>query len=66
MPTLWKYDDMLRAVEINVETNISFDKIKSIQKNYGDARNHVEQTLIEDSGRKLTVFGSISFLMWSW
>src|SRR5690606_5383567 len=31
---LWKYDDVLKALSKNVETNISFDEMKSIQKNY--------------------------------
>nr|WP_281168091.1 LytR family transcriptional regulator [Siminovitchia fordii] len=51
--TLWKYDDMLKAVGNNVETNISFDEMKSIQKNYSEARKHVEQLQIEGSGAKI-------------
>lgn len=51
--TLWKYDDMLKAVGNNVETNISFDEMKSIQKNYAEARHHVEQIEIEGSGSKI-------------
>ncbi|GIN90659.1 transcriptional regulator LytR [Siminovitchia terrae] len=51
--TLWKYDDMLKAVGNNVETNISFDEMKSIQKNYGEARKQVEQLQIDGSGAKI-------------
>ncbi len=51
--TLWKYDDMLKAVGNNVETNISFDGMKRIQKNYGEARKHVEQLQIDGNGEKI-------------
>ncbi|MBS4200528.1 LytR family transcriptional regulator [Bacillus sp. FJAT-49732] len=47
---LWKYDDVLKALSKNVETNISFDEMKSIQKNYADARHNLEQIQIEGSG----------------
>ncbi|MBW8351333.1 LytR family transcriptional regulator [Bacillus sp. IITD106] len=47
---LWKYDDVLKALSKNVETNISFDEMKSIQKNYADARHNIEQIQIEGSG----------------
>ncbi len=51
--TIWKYDDMLKAVGNNVETNISFDEMKSIQRNYSEARRHVEQIQIDGSGAKI-------------
>ncbi|RST74159.1 LytR family transcriptional regulator [Siminovitchia acidinfaciens] len=51
--TLWKYNDMLKAVDNNVETNISFDEVKNIQKNYADARHHLEQIQINGSGTKI-------------
>ncbi|MCR2822929.1 polyisoprenyl-teichoic acid--peptidoglycan teichoic acid transferase TagU [Lederbergia panacisoli] len=47
---LWKYDDVLKALSKNVETNISFDEMKSIQKNYADARHNIDQIQIEGSG----------------
>ncbi|MBS4219175.1 LytR family transcriptional regulator [Bacillus sp. FJAT-49711] len=47
---LWKYDDVLKALSKNVETNISFDEMKSIQKNYTDARHSIDQIQIEGSG----------------
>ncbi|MCJ8007467.1 LytR family transcriptional regulator [Lederbergia wuyishanensis] len=47
---LWKYDDVLKALSKNVETNISFDEMKSIQKNYADARHNIEQIQVEGSG----------------
>ncbi|VEF49583.1 membrane-bound protein transcriptional regulator LytR [Bacillus freudenreichii] len=51
--TLWNYNDILGAVGNNVETNISFDEMKSIQKNYGEARHQVEQIQIDGSGAKI-------------
>lgn len=47
---LWKYDDILKALSNNVETNISFDEMKDIQKNYGEARHNIEQVQIAGSG----------------
>lgn len=47
---LWKYDDVLKALSNNVETNISFDEMKGIQKNYSSARHNIEQMQIEGSG----------------
>ncbi|CAM4114921.1 polyisoprenyl-teichoic acid--peptidoglycan teichoic acid transferase TagU [Lederbergia lenta] len=47
---LWKYDDVLKALSNNVETNISFDEMKDIQKNYSSARHNIEQMQIEGSG----------------
>lgn len=47
---LWKYDDVLKALSTNVETNISFDEMKSIQKNYMDARHSIDQIEIKGSG----------------
>ncbi|MBS4197514.1 LCP family glycopolymer transferase [Lederbergia citri] len=50
LSTLWKYTDILDALSKNVETNISFDEMKEMQKNYGDARQHIEQFQIEGTG----------------
>ncbi|HEY4553962.1 MAG TPA: LytR family transcriptional regulator [Bacillaceae bacterium] len=47
---LWKYDDILKALSNNVETNISFDEMVEIQKNYKDARHNIEQLQIAGSG----------------
>ncbi|MBS4208203.1 LytR family transcriptional regulator [Bacillus sp. FJAT-50079] len=47
---LWKYDDILKALSNNVETNITFDEMKDIQKNYADARHNIEQFQIDGSG----------------
>ncbi|MEK3888336.1 polyisoprenyl-teichoic acid--peptidoglycan teichoic acid transferase TagU [Bacillus sp. FSL K6-3431] len=47
---LWKYDDILKALSNNVETNISFDEMKDIQKNYSSARHNIEQMEIAGNG----------------
>ncbi|WP_186306536.1 hypothetical protein [Siminovitchia fortis] len=52
-PKGYPYDDMLDAIGNNVETNISFDEMKSIQKNYAEACHHVEQIQIDGSGTKI-------------
>lgn len=53
LSTLWKYTDILDALSKNVETNISFDEMKEMQKNYGDARHHIEQFQIEGTGEMI-------------
>ena len=47
---LWKYDDVLKALSNNVETNLSFDDMKDIQKHYSNARHNLEQMQIAGSG----------------
>ncbi|MCJ7842440.1 LytR family transcriptional regulator [Lederbergia sp. NSJ-179] len=47
---LWKYDDVLRALSNNVETNLSMDDMVNIQKNYAGARRKIEQLEIKGSG----------------
>ncbi|WP_186306533.1 hypothetical protein [Siminovitchia fortis] len=61
-PKGYPYDDMLDAIGNNVETNISFDEMKSIQKNYTEARHHVEQIQIDKAAQRLMELGIISFL----
>lgn len=50
---LWKYDDVLKALSKNVNTNISFDEMKDIQKNYADARHNLEHIQIAGTGKKI-------------
>ena len=50
---LWKYDDMLKALSNNVETNLTLDEMMDIQKNYRDARHKIDQFQIEGSGAKI-------------
>ncbi|MBS4198352.1 LCP family protein [Bacillus sp. FJAT-49732] len=48
--TLWKYTGILEALTNNVETNISFDEMKDMQKYYGDVPQNVEQIQMEGTG----------------
>lgn len=50
---IWKYDDVLDALGKNVETNLSFDEMKDIQKNYKEARRKIDQYQIEGQGTKI-------------
>ncbi|MBW8350258.1 LytR family transcriptional regulator [Bacillus sp. IITD106] len=50
---LWKYDDILKVIGHNVETNLSFAEMKDIQKHYSDARHNIEQIQIAGTGTKI-------------
>lgn len=41
--TLWNYNDIFKALGNNVKTNLSFNDLVEIQKNYSNARKNVEQ-----------------------
>ena len=51
---IWKYGDVLKALSSNVETNITFDEMKDIQKNYAGARHNLEQMQISGSGKTIS------------
>ncbi|MFK2826636.1 LytR family transcriptional regulator [Bacillus sp. B190/17] len=51
--SIWKYDDILDAISKNVQTNLSVDEIKSIQKNYADARRNIRQEQVKGEGQKI-------------
>ena len=53
MNSLWKYNDILGALETNMQTNLSVDEMMAIQKHYGDARNNIKQEQIVGSGQKI-------------
>lgn len=40
---VWNYKSIFKAVEKNVEMNVPFDDLISIQKNYGDSLKKIEQ-----------------------
>lgn len=50
---LWKYDDVLKALGKNVETNMSFNEMVEIQKNYKSARHNIEQNQIDGQGQRI-------------
>ncbi|RFU63977.1 LCP family glycopolymer transferase [Peribacillus glennii] len=51
--SLTNFDDIFQALGKNVETNMNFDEIKDIQKNYRPAINHIEQYTIAGEGSRL-------------
>lgn len=51
--TLTRFDNVFEALGENVETNLSFDEMKSIQKYYKDARHKIEQFQLKGQGTKI-------------
>jgi polyisoprenyl-teichoic acid--peptidoglycan teichoic acid transferase len=51
--TLTKYDDVFKALGNNIKTNLTFDEMVSIQKNYINARKNITQIQIKGSGTKI-------------
>ncbi|KMY55615.1 trascriptional regulator [Bacillus sp. FJAT-27231] len=51
--SLWKYNDILGALKTNMQTNLSVDEIRAIQKNYAGARSNIKQEQIEGNGQKI-------------
>ncbi len=50
--SVWKYNDILGALERNVQTNLTADEVMTIRKNYAAARHQIEQVPIKGSGEK--------------
>jgi polyisoprenyl-teichoic acid--peptidoglycan teichoic acid transferase len=52
--SLWKFDNIFDALGSNVETNLTFEEMVDIQKNYKAASNDIQQIKIEKgSGTKI-------------
>jgi LCP family protein required for cell wall assembly len=51
--SLWKYGDILNALEKNVKTNLTMDDMMKIQQNYKAARKHIYQNEIKGEGTKI-------------
>lgn len=48
LTTVLRYEDILKQLENNVQFNITFDEIMSIQKNYASSFQSVEQLQLQD------------------
>ncbi|WP_133243494.1 polyisoprenyl-teichoic acid--peptidoglycan teichoic acid transferase TagU [Pueribacillus theae] len=48
-----KFNDVLGTLETNVKTNLTFDEMKAIQKNYRAALGNTEQFEVKGSGTKI-------------
>src|SRR5690606_2034932 len=53
LSTITKVDDILGVLGNNVQTNISFDQMLDIQKNYKDAAGNLQQSQVSGSGTKI-------------
>ncbi|WP_010676971.1 polyisoprenyl-teichoic acid--peptidoglycan teichoic acid transferase TagU [Bacillus timonensis] len=51
--TLTNFGNILSALGNNIQTNMSFDEMKDIQKNYKDARFNIEQSMVKGQGTKI-------------
>lgn len=51
--TITKIDDILGVLGNNVQTNITFDQMLDIQKNYREATGQLEQSQVTGSGAKI-------------
>ncbi|WP_099361271.1 LytR family transcriptional regulator [Fredinandcohnia onubensis] len=51
--TLTNFGDILSAIGKNIQTNLTFDEMIDIQKNYKDARHSLEQSMVTGSGTKI-------------
>ncbi|MFD6440320.1 LCP family protein [Peribacillus sp. NPDC060186] len=53
LSTLTNYDDIFEALGKNVETNLSFNEMLSIQKNYKSSLKNIEQYTLEGENQKV-------------
>jgi polyisoprenyl-teichoic acid--peptidoglycan teichoic acid transferase len=59
LTSLTKFDDIFKALGSNVKTNVTFNEMVDIQKNYKAAAGNIEQMKLEGSG---TTIGGIYYL----
>ncbi|MGD6968582.1 LytR family transcriptional regulator [Rossellomorea vietnamensis] len=59
--SLWNYGDIFDAIGQNVKTNLTFDEMVDIQKNYKSATSDIEQSQIAGSGT--TIDGIYYFMV---
>jgi polyisoprenyl-teichoic acid--peptidoglycan teichoic acid transferase len=59
--SITKFDNILDILSENVKTNMTFDEMKDIQKNYKGARHKMESTEINSSGKMIggTYYGIV-------
>ncbi|WP_409290608.1 LytR family transcriptional regulator [Peribacillus sp. SCS-37] len=53
LSSLTGYGDIFKALGNNVRTNLTFDQMVDIQKNYRGVRNNIEQNQINGTGTKI-------------
>ncbi|WP_226536287.1 LCP family protein [Fictibacillus halophilus] len=59
--SITKFDNILDILSENVKTNMTFQEMKDIQKNYKSARHNIESTEIKSSGEMIngTYYGIV-------
>jgi polyisoprenyl-teichoic acid--peptidoglycan teichoic acid transferase len=59
--SITKFDNIFEILGDNVKTNMTFEEMKDIQKNYKDARHNIESTEIKSSGTMIggTYYGIV-------
>ena len=60
--SLWNYKDIFDALGQNVRTNMTFDEMVDVQRNYQDAVMNVDQMIVED-GYGETINGIWYYMM---
>lgn len=60
--SLWNYKDIFDALGQNVRTNMTFDEMVDVQRNYQSAVTNVEQMIVED-GTGETINGIWYYMM---
>ncbi|OLN24107.1 LytR family transcriptional regulator [Domibacillus antri] len=50
---IFKFNDVMKAVGENVQTNLSLGDMRAIQKNYASARNNIETVTIDGSNERI-------------
>ena len=60
--SLWNYKDIFDALGQNVRTNMTFDEMVDVQRNYQDAVTNVDQLIVED-GYGETINGIWYYMM---
>jgi anionic cell wall polymer biosynthesis LytR-Cps2A-Psr (LCP) family protein len=53
LSSLTKYDEVFAALGNNIQTNLTFDDMMDIQKNYRDASKSITQSSINGNGTKI-------------
>jgi anionic cell wall polymer biosynthesis LytR-Cps2A-Psr (LCP) family protein len=53
LSTLTNYDDIFEALGKNVETNLSFNEMLSIQNNYKSSLKNIEQYTLEGDNQRV-------------
>jgi polyisoprenyl-teichoic acid--peptidoglycan teichoic acid transferase len=51
--SLTRFDDIFGALGKNIRTNMTFDEMVEIQKNYKDARHNIDQLQVTGKGQKI-------------